>query len=53
VADPRERRRLLLARPLIVAGSLAYRAGAYVEMARGRAGTSFKEPTLVVDRAKL
>ena len=34
VADPVERRRLLRARPLIVAGSLAYRAGAYVELAR-------------------
>jgi glycosyltransferase involved in cell wall biosynthesis len=55
VADPRERRRLLRARPLIVAGSLAYRAGAHVELARGRgsARDSLNETALAVDRAKL
>jgi glycosyltransferase involved in cell wall biosynthesis len=53
VADPAERRRLLRARPLIVAGSLAYRAGAYVELTRGRSRVSLNEPALAVDRAEL
>jgi glycosyltransferase involved in cell wall biosynthesis len=53
VEDPRERRRLLRARPLIVAGSLAYRAGAYVELARGRSGALLNEATLAFNRAKL
>lgn len=54
-ADPRERRRLLRARPLIVAGSLAYRAGAYAELARGRGRrrASLNEAALAVDRAEL
>jgi len=53
VADSAERRRLLRARPLIVAGSLAYRAGAYVELARGRTCASLNETALAVDRAEL
>ena len=54
VADPVERRRLLRARPLIVAGSLAYRAGAYVELAREqRTRASFNEAALDADPAEL
>jgi hypothetical protein len=45
---------LLRARPLVVAGSLAYRAGAYVELARGqRAHASLNEAAPAIDAAEL